>query len=272
MIERYLHLLLAFLALCAVGDESEGDDPPEGVDAADGEDAEGDQDEGGDDDGTLDDLLENTSLEGDDGELATRKPVAPAVKRERERAERAERELEIERAAARRNQPPADPRTLIDPQVEEENAYLENVRKNGDADAFKQAQWYVNQQRATRQATNASQAALRTMDDMRDLTTFQRLEVTNPKVFKRYEKRVEQALAQTRQAGQNAPRGAILRLLIGQDIMDGKVKTKSTKRAPAADGSQKVDRGALPGARTDTRRGAQSAHDKLRAKLENVPL
>jgi hypothetical protein len=81
-------------------------------------------------------------------------------------------------------------------------------------------------------------------------------------------------MAEMRSRGQNAPRLAVLRLLIGDDIMNGKVK-KSSKPASGAPPAPRVERGRTPGVRSDVRgggRGGESKRDQLAKKLDGVPL
>ena len=127
--------------------------------------------------------------------------------------------------------------------------------------------------RILRENAKVSRQALDTAADMRDRAEFDRLALTNPKVFKLYESKVEKALNDLRAQGQNAPRMLLLRLAIGNDVMDGKVKGKTRKAtdAGAAQANAGVDRGRSPGARSDvSSKGRQTESQKRRARLENV--
>lgn len=132
--------------------------------------------------------------------------------------------------------------------------------------------WQIAANRKLRENTNSSTAALFQAQDISDKTSFRQLEVTKPALFKRYATRVEEELGKMRKTGGNAPREAILRFLIGNDAMEGKLAPK--KKASAAEpGAGAINRGKLPGARSDVRgKTTMSEHEKRRARLENVQI
>ncbi len=104
--------------------------------------------------------------------------------------------------------------------------------------------------------------------DISDKTSFATIAMKNPALFKRYEARVEEQLAQMRAKGFNAPREAIMDNLIGKDMRDGKFKPKK-----AAEDKTTVARGKLPGARSDVSgKNAMSEHEKRKQRLENVQI
>lgn len=248
-------LLSRFLTLGVVGDEPPADppaDPPEG-----GEEQ------------TLDDL---TAL-GDEDPPADEPTETPAEKKARERAETAERERDEERRTRRAletNAIQAPRRPDVDPETAREEQQLEAARKRGASQAeLDMLAWTHQSNRTIRQANTAAQTALRRAEDVRDQTSFERLEVTQPAIYKKYAKRVEAEVEKLQANGQNAPRKAILSFLIGQDMLEGKTKG-TTKAAPAP----AVDRGRMPPARTDVsgRRGAADERTKRIERLKSITL
>jgi len=119
-----------------------------------------------------------------------------------------------------------------------------------------------------RQNTRTSQVALAQAEDLRDQSAFATLATSQPAIHKRYAERVEKELAQLRARGQNASRASILRYMLGDDMIAGKLKKKAA--APAA--KPAVDRRPPPSARSDHRAGAPSRRDALAKKLENVQI
>lgn len=176
---------------------------------------------------------------------------------ERERASRYERELAEVRAQSHR---PA-----TDPQLEEEERILR------DPNSTDLQKWQIQANREIRAGRGAAQNALAQAQDINDRTAFQALATKNPPLFKRYEARVEEEYQKLRAKGQAAPREAILRFLIGNDALDGKL----TRKAPAgkAADNPNINRGRLPGARSDTSgKNSMSEREKRRARLENVQI
>jgi hypothetical protein len=255
-------LLLRFLTLGV--DEP---DPP-----TDDEDQDVNADAGGTGDESLDDLLD--VVEPPAGQAPTGDAPAEnaAVKEARRRAADLELQLEDERRArqAAEQRVPA-PVSGADPETEREDAELAQARASGATpDQLSWLQWKIDSNRKIRASERASTGALREAQDVADRAAFDRLEVSKPQVYKRYAERVEKAMQEMRAKGQNAPRLAVLRLLIGDDIMNGKIKPKTVAR-PAPDAAAgTVDRGRSPGIRSDVRgKAGQNERDKRRARLEN---
>jgi hypothetical protein len=181
-----------------------------------------------------------------------------AVKAEKERADRYEREL----GDLRRQRGPAE-----DEVTRRENARLAD-EKTSDLE-----KWQIQANRELRAGRNAAQFALAQAHDVSDKTAFAAVAIKKPALFKRYEARVEEELAKVRANGGNAQREAIFKYLIGQDALDDKFARKK----PAADkGEEKttVARGKLPGARSDVtgKSGAMTAKQKLERKLQDVQI
>lgn len=173
---------------------------------------------------------------------------------EKERADKFEREL----ADLRANQPrPADP-TVTD-----------EDRRLADPNVTDLEKWQIRANRELRAGRMDSQAALAQAQDIADKTSFGQIAVTNAPLFKRYESRVEEEYQKLKAKGTPAPRAAILRFLIGNDAVEGKL-TKKTAPAKKTDANQNLNRGRLPGARSDINgKNSLSDHEKRRARLEN---
>lgn len=256
-------LLLAFLFLGVEG-EGEGDDPPGEEGAAAGDDPPGDDDldlGDGDDAGGGADA---GASDAGDGKPPVKSDAETAAER---RARLAEDALADERAARRAEQQ----RTATPPKdtdYEREEAAIAEARARGDTpEQLRWLQWQVDSNRNMRVNTRTSQAALAESRDIADKTEFGRLEITKPAVYKRYAERVEKAVQDMRANGQTASRSVILKLMIGDDIMSGKVKPKAGVKAKSADTST-VDRGRGQTVRSDVSgRQRSNEREKLRARL-----
>lgn len=203
-----------------------------------------------------------------------------AVSEARRRAETAERDLANERRMRQEAEsriPQQQPRGDSEYEAEErELGALQQRLQRGEVtqEEFAWRKWQVDSNRNIRATNRNSQNALMAATDLNDKAAFDRLEITKPKVYKAYAERVEQAMREMHQRGQNAPRLAVLRLLIGDDIMSGKVK-KSTKPRQTEQPTTRVSRGATPGVRSDVRPGrggGESKRDQLAKKLDGVPI
>jgi len=179
-----------------------------------------------------------------------------AIKAEKERGDRFERELNDLRG---RSPQPRSPSDLTEDE--------ERILKNEKATALEK--WQVQANVELRRGRSEAQFALAQAHDIADRTAFSRLANTNAVLFKRYESRVEEELTKMRQKGYNASREQIMHNLIGKDMTDGKFTKKA---APKKDDDTKpaVPRGRLPGARSDVSgKSGMSEHEKRRQRLEN---
>ena len=262
-----LLLLLAYLTLGATGGAGAGG---EGADAEGGAGGPGEDDpNAASDEETLDDLIELAEGAGDAAAAPDPKESA-ALKEARRRTQETENQLNQERAARQAAEARAAPaQRFVDPDFEREEQELAAARTSGQTpEQLSWLAWKIDGNRKIRDTQRASFGALAQAQDLQDRTAFERLEITQPKFFKRYAARVEAAMNEMRARGQNAPRLAVLRLLIGDDIMNGTIKPKP--RAAAAPVAGGVDRGRTPNARSDVgAKGKQSEHDKRIARLEN---
>lgn len=276
MLMKLWQMLLLYLVLgIGPGDEGGGDDNG-GSDAA-GEEG-GDSGEGADElpDDDLDSLIETVEGDGDkggqdEGEGGSRREndgIRSARKRAQEADEariRAEAALDAERRirAEQSHQPAPN---------EEQRLHEEEEKRLRDPEASELEKWQIRSNRTLRQNTRAANQALTSANEMRDKAEFDRLEFTKPKVYKLYKDKVEKSLSDLRAKGQDAPRMALLRFVIGNDVIEGNVKSSAKPRKQAADPARTgVDRGKTPGARSDvSARGAKSERDKRRERLRGV--
>lgn len=266
MFKELWHLMLLYLVLGVEGEDPPADDPPADDPPADDPPAD---DLPADElplDGDLDSLIDNVDPPADDPPKGGRENAA--IRDARARAQvaeeariRAEATLEAERRM-RQGAAPNEEQLLF----EQEEAKLRNT------DVSETEKWQIRSNRTLRANTRAANDALNTAADMRDRNEFDRLQVSNPKVHKLYDAKVEKALADMRAKGQNAPRLALLRFMIGNDVMEGKLKS-TPKTAAANAKTSTVDRGKPPGARSDVAgKGKATERQKRVARLENVAL
>jgi len=250
-------LLLAFLTLGAA--EGEGAAPATPDPSTDA--GTGDDDLFGE---TGDDLIDAAEAGG--GAPKVEEEETPALKEARRRAQDAEERAERAERAARERPAPTAPTPTRDPDYEREEQEMAQARAAGSTpEQIAWLQWKIDSNRKMRASERTSQSALQESREIADRTAFEKLELTKPQVYKRYAERVEAAVNDMRAKGQApAPRLAILRLLIGDDIMNGKVKPKA-KAAP-------VERGRSPVIRSDTRggKGTMTEHEKRKQRLANI--
>lgn len=222
------------------------------------------------------DELELPDLEEDDPDPApdgdpdpddpdTIRAELAAERKARETAERNAREAADRLAAAERARSQAAPAPSADQRVfDEEEARLKA------ADCTPIEKWQIESNRAIRAQARTSNQALQEAREIADKAEFATLAAAKPGMAKKYSARVEQKLAEIRQNGGNLARKVVLKMLIGDDIVEGTVKT--TKRASSGGdgGTKPVNRGKPPAGRSDVRgRGGQTEQDKRRARLEN---
>lgn len=261
-------LLASYLTL---GVDPDPDNVPDPDPAAAGAGGAGAAD---DPDGDLGDL----DLDGDDPDAGAggeggEEDHGALLRAATERAEKAEREAREAREEAQRArggggagaQPGAQPN-------DEQRLYEEEERKLRDAATTEMERWQINSNRTLRKNAADSRQALYESREAADRTAYDRLCAEKP-IAKKYAKRVDDKLAEMRKQGFNLERKLVLKMLIGDDIVEGKVQTK---RKPGADagagsGTQRADRGTPAHARGDVRArgGGASERDKRKARLEN---
>lgn len=183
-----------------------------------------------------------------------------AEKSERERADRYEREL-----GDLRRQRPQSP--------EDELQRRENA-KLADEKTSELEKWQIQANRELRAGRSAANFALAQAVDVSDKTSFRAIESKKPVLFKKYEARVEEELAKVRANGGNATRESIFAYLVGKDALDDKFTRKAKPAADKTEEKKTVQRGKLPGARSDVsgKGGAMTAKQKLERKLDGVQI
>jgi hypothetical protein len=217
--------------------------------------------------------LESTEQSAAPEQESTETPQESSADR---RARELESQLETERAARRaieqtRPAPAAQP--AADTEYEREEAEIRRLEASGATqDQIGWARWKIGVDRSNRQTQRTAEQLRNEARDLSDKGSFERLEVTNPKLYKRYSTRVEEAYQQAAKSGQPVSRTIILKLMLGDDFLSGKVKSKTqAKEAPAAPAKQ-VDRGRSPGmVRSDVQSRTTNRNDsaKLRERLSN---
>jgi hypothetical protein len=280
MLMKLWQMLVLYLALGIVDGEKAGGDGGDG--GGEGDDAGAGGGDGGDageaggegdlPDDDLDSLIETVEKGGgEEGEKAGGRENE-AIRAARKRAQKAE-EARIRAEATLET----ERRMRTPPQASEDQRLFEaEEARLRDTEVPDIEKWQIRSNRTLRANTQAANRAMSTAADMQDQSAFARLEISNPKVFKLYSTKVEKALADMRAKGQDAPRLALLRFLIGNDVIEGNLKSSTGKKAAAATAGKQaagVDRGRSPGARSDVSgKGKTSEHDKRKERLRNVPI
>lgn len=261
---KFWQLLMLYFRLGIVeGDGGEGA-------GEEGEGTEGDGSEEEDETlpgGDLDSLLDAAETVVKDGEGGEKPRENAAIREARKRAQdaetariRAEETLAAERRVSQARSTPN----------EEQRKWAEEEALLANSETDANTRYWINANRQLRASTRASNEALTTASDIRDRTAFDRIAITNPKVHKAYETRVEAELEKLRAVGQTAPRVALLTFLLGKDMLEGKLKPRKSKSADATRTSSTVDRGRTPGARSDvSARGRSNEQEKRRERLRN---
>ena len=216
---------------------------------------------------------ENEEVEGD-GEAVVesvqqnKQSAYAKLRVEKKEAERKYQKAMEELEVARRVQP--------QPVVNHEANREAELRKQEDdilrnPEASDWQKYAVQSARDARSAAQSSQAALREARDFKDIADFSKLESSQPKTFAAYKDKVEKMLTDMRAKGQDAPRQELYKYLVGQDLVNGKLKTSTAKSSASKTGG--VNRGSTPGARSDVSSkdsGKLSESEKRAKRLENV--
>lgn len=247
-----MKLLRAWLILAAEGDP----DPPE--------------------DPTLDDLADLADPEPEPPRV-DEPDEPPELKTAKQRAKDLEAQLESERAARRalesRPAPIVQPSPSADADYEREERELAEARAKGASP--EQMYWLQfkidTDRRARKTERTLSQVAIDSKDAA-DQIAFRQLEQSKPNFYKRYAPRVEQLAAEYRAKGQIIPREVILKMLVGDDMVTGKIKPKTSR--PAATGEDgKVNRGQPQQVRSDVQaKGGRPKSIKDKRDWANTPI
>ena len=202
----------------------------------------------------------------------------PAVLRERlraarERADAAARERDearqrYEETRRQMAAPPTDTRQ----RSELERILAEEDRILADPNASAQDKWTVNSNRTLRSIQEETRRTSAMAADTADKADFAAICAKQPGLAKKYGKAVEERLAEIRKAGGNLNRSFILRAMIGDDIVEGRVKSSRKAAANPADREDPAAglRGKPPSARGDVGNRGRGKDDraKLRDRLE----
>jgi hypothetical protein len=241
-------------------DDNDADDGPDPDEDDDGEEIADDDD--GDDD---DDETPAGDEEQDEPVRQVRQPSRGqrdfgALRKQRREAEQRAHELELEnirlrQGAGRTNEP--EPQAV-------RNARLAAMEPE-ERTAFMLDEMRVEMR------NNAAREAFRSAD-REDYNKFQERAARNP-TYAKHAAAVERRLELLRAQGQNVPRESILKFIIGERVLGGRVSPKTKQQRDAAQQRVRNERVSLPnskGARGGSRSGSKSAD--LEKRLANVPI
>jgi len=191
-----------------------------------------------------------------------------AIIETRERAQRAEEQLrDAQRQLEEARRQAANPQPVR--QTEEQRLWEEEeaVLRNPEADQWQR--YAVMANREARAAKQESRNVARQAADLNDKATFAQLAATKPKLYDAYKDRVEAELQRIRANGNDAPREGILQVLIGRDMLDGKLKTGSTTATSKKAGAGRTT---PPSGRSDVNAtsGRLTDAEKRAKRLENI--
>lgn len=249
-------LLLLLKLLPGIDDEPVDDEPPEDDEPVD--------DEPPADDEPADDETVDEDPEPAEPEPAPRKIRAQRTIREtRERAQKAEADLAAARAeldAARRGPAPQAQPTQDQVLWQQE----EEVLRNPESTDWQR--YAVNATRASRAAQAEARAANVRAEDLADRTAFAALASTKPKLYDAYKDRVEAKLQELRAQGRNVNREGILKVLIGEDMLEGKLKIGGATTKPNGGAPRATPRSDV----APRKDGGMSEAEKRARRLENI--
>jgi hypothetical protein len=216
-----------------------------------------------------DETPEADTLEDDDTPEPEEDEPAPRVSRgqqaiisARTRAQTAERdlataraELEVARRAPSQAMQPSQDQVLWQQE--------EDALKNPELQDWQR--YSINANRSARQANTNAQNAVRQAEDLSDKSAFNAIAVSKPKLHAAYKDRVETFLKDLRNKGNNVPREKILAILIGEDMLAGKLKSAESK-------VKSTQRASTLGVRSDVSSsgGRMSDAEKRAKRLDNV--
>ena len=201
----------------------------------------------------------------DDTPPSDPEPAAPRISRaqqaiitQRERAQKAERDAEqLRRELAEARRQPAAP-SQEDLLFQQEEATLKSL----PPDSWER--YAIESRREARQSKALSLSVMNQAKDLSDKSEFSELKTSKPALFEKYQSRVEERLAQIRASGGAVPpRKAIMAFLLGEDQLNGKVKTATPTKSPT---QSRVS------ARSDVSpsSGGRSEEERALARLEGV--
>ncbi len=256
MLKKMLELFRLYFVLGVVGEGSEEVDEPE-IEAPEEDDAPADD---------LDSLVETVETDTEVEEEERPRNSTRELRKRAQESEEARIRAEATLEAERRLRSEQSRSQTVD---EESRLFMEEEKRLRDAEVSDIEKWQINSNRTLRANSRAATQALRSATDISDRAEFDRLAVTNPKVYKAYSDRVEKSLSEMRTKGQDAPRLAVLRFLIGDDAVNGKT-TGETVRKKTSTPVSTVNRSKPASARSDvSSKQKQSERDKRNERLRN---
>lgn len=231
----------------------------EGEDDAPADDPDTSNDDGADDADYIEDGDGETDVDSPDAGGEDDSDAAPPrsarsrdtneVEELRERTRRLEADIEAQRRVS------AGP-------SEEQRQWEQEQRLLDDANTSPQDRHAIQTNRALRQSHALSQQAHARAEDLSDKAEYQLKALDNP-VYRKYAARVEAERERLAAAGRGRPpREIVLQVLIGQDVLKGKVSAGKPK--------SRVARQAVNRPRSDVRANSgRNESDKRRQRLEN---
>lgn len=197
----------------------------------------------------------------------------PQRSRRDSRIERVLAERETERAARVRAE--AEAQTLREERQRHETERTRQAalaRENDPTVPYEQ-RIYEYTQRRDKELRDEMAATRSQLFDSSDRSEFASKAASNP-VYARYQDRVETRLQEMRRAGNNAPREAILKFLVGEDALAPKAQKAASKQKDEAAARVKAARGSPTNARGDAGKGSggKSKLGDLEKRLDGVQL
>jgi len=216
-------------------------------------------DEPGDDIGNDD--SEPDDHAGTGNQDAPPRRAASAVSLLRTRTQEAERKAEEADRRARELEERFNRQAAGPSQAEREAA--EEDRRLRDPEVSEMEKWQIRSNQTIRATQAQAQGFLMQGRDDRDAAAYERKAATNP-TYDKYRDKVEAQVAAERKAGRLVQRDMVLAYLVGQDILNGNLKSNK------ASTTKPVPRGKPTGARSDTpRTGRMTDAQKRAARLQD---
>lgn len=178
----------------------------------------------------------------------------------RRRTQEAERKAEEADRRAREVLERLDRQAAGPSQAEREA--MDEEAKLRDPNTSDMEKWQIRSNQTIRATQAQAQGFLMQGRDDRDAAAYERKAATNS-TYDKYRDKVEAQVAAERKAGRLVQREMVLAYLVGQDIINGNLKSKTASSKP-------VPRGKPTGARSDTpRQGSMTDAQKRAARLQD---
>lgn len=236
-------LLKKLLGLLFIGVDGENDDPAD-IDP-----------------NPQDDPVDVDDVDLPDDDLPDDPPVRTAPRRSDADDRLARLEAEVERRGRLAEEARAAANPRVDPTFEDEE------RRLRDPSTSELEKWQIQSNRTLRATEARATQALMQAQEMQDRTRFEAKAASDPRRSK-YIERVEEEVSRAKARGQMASREDVYYWMLGKDIAEGKVKSKTAAKA-----APDVNRGKSPGVRSDVQaRGARTEREKRAARLANMAI